>query len=307
MASWKTHQGFGLFIYTGYAFTITWANPESGGASLLSIVFVMIGSVFPDILDPPNRWKHRAAAHSTTRFKTISILTIVGFFLSYRTGFAIPCTAFLIGYWSHLLADATTASGLPRLKRSSKLSRNKNKFEHEHVYKYVPEKLDIHLSSIGTTYNQTRKDKKDMKIKDIINNKSVEAVRDWYMEDKIKTFPDGRRIRIWGFITREQLIRLCKIYPHNYRVWINGDCKSDPIKEPDVGPSVDLNEAKQIVELVSQQNKGDFIYIDPEISGGWGVGRLKSSHNSRQNKMTFTKLPFELASPEAGQEIIYDE
>lgn len=144
-----------------------------------------------------------------------------------------------------------------------------------------------------------------MKIKNIMNNKSVDAIRNYSENDKSKYFPEGRQIRILGFMTREQFIRLCTIYPYSYSVWINGQCKSEE-KKLGVGAAADLNEAKQIIELVSQQRTGEFIYIDPEIHGGWGISRLKSSYNGRQKKKTHTKLAFALAEIEAGQEIIYE-
>jgi len=144
-----------------------------------------------------------------------------------------------------------------------------------------------------------------MQIKDIIYNKSLEAIKQWYREDKSKFFPDGRQIRILGLINKDQLRKLCSIYPHVYRVWINGQCKLKQ-EEPDVGTSVDLIEAKKIIETVCSQDKGEFIYVDPQVHGGWGILRIKLSYNSRQRKQTYTKLPFDLAETEPNQKIIYE-
>jgi hypothetical protein len=112
MPSWKTHQNFGLFSYGIYILAVSPGHELSLGVAVLSIPVALVGAMYPDILDPPNGWKHRARGHAQQRLKKYFVLTVVLYPISLFVPFVVPVMAYLIGYISHLVADSTTPSGL---------------------------------------------------------------------------------------------------------------------------------------------------------------------------------------------------
>jgi len=73
----------------------------------------IIGSIFPDVIEPPKSPNHRRFFHS---FLVLLILIILLFWLNFGTQsvFTYLPSGFIIGYLSHLLLDATSRIGLPK-------------------------------------------------------------------------------------------------------------------------------------------------------------------------------------------------
>jgi len=72
-----------------------------------------IGSVFPDVIEPPRHWTHRRFFHSKTMFRYLLIGLVVMFIPSLFIPFLWFVFYIIFGYVFHLLADATTQMGLP--------------------------------------------------------------------------------------------------------------------------------------------------------------------------------------------------
>ena len=79
----------------------------------LEIIASLIGSVSPDIIEPPVDYTHRRFFHSKRMLKYLFVPLLIFFFLM----FVIPLFKWLffmlIGYEMHLIADSTTTMGLP--------------------------------------------------------------------------------------------------------------------------------------------------------------------------------------------------
>ena len=84
------------FVSTGYALL--------GGA---------LGSLIPDVLEPPRHWTHRQFFHSKTMLRYL----LIGLTVMLLPSVFIPFLWFvfycIFGYALHLLADATSQMGLP--------------------------------------------------------------------------------------------------------------------------------------------------------------------------------------------------
>lgn len=80
---------------------------------LLHSLLFIVGSVFPDIIEPAYSYKHRQFFHSRDLFKILcySILPLFMFGFFFNELFYI--FAFVAGYILHLLMDSKTTMGLP--------------------------------------------------------------------------------------------------------------------------------------------------------------------------------------------------
>ncbi len=99
-----------FFLYTYFIYIIIKISTE---AITYAFIAVVLGSIIPDILEPPTSWMHRGLGHSKRALKLtgkiLATATLVGLFFS--TFYII--SSFFLGYVFHLLADATTEVGLP--------------------------------------------------------------------------------------------------------------------------------------------------------------------------------------------------
>ncbi|MHA1686394.1 MAG: zinc dependent phospholipase C family protein [Candidatus Heimdallarchaeaceae archaeon] len=82
----------------------------------LSLVTILFGSVFPDIIEKPTNPEHRKLFHSWIVLTTVFIIAfIMCFVVLPRTEnpfFLYPLFGFFLGYLSHLLLDSSTKKGL---------------------------------------------------------------------------------------------------------------------------------------------------------------------------------------------------
>ena len=86
--------------------------------AILGVFLGSIGGILPDLLEPARNPNHRSFFHSWLLL--LSMLLVIAFKISKKSTLKgeffhlfLPLT---VGYSSHLLADMTTAKGLPAIK-----------------------------------------------------------------------------------------------------------------------------------------------------------------------------------------------
>jgi membrane-bound metal-dependent hydrolase YbcI (DUF457 family) len=101
--------GIGLVILLSYVLNnyLRLTNIDS-----FALLGVLLGSIIPDILDPPTSYKHRRFFHSKRVRKYMGYVSI-GVVLVIITPLLNAVTFFCLGYFLHLMADSTTPMGLP--------------------------------------------------------------------------------------------------------------------------------------------------------------------------------------------------
>ncbi len=86
------------------------------GVLAVSLVLVLFGSLLPDIIERPTNPDHRKFFHSWFMLSISFIATFITCFVivpRFTQVFVIyPILGFLLGYFSHLLLDATTKRSL---------------------------------------------------------------------------------------------------------------------------------------------------------------------------------------------------
>ena len=116
----KSEQLFiGVIAFLAYSYFLSLIVRIPTDAGIFGFVSVLFGSVLPDFLEPATNWMHRGLGHSkralkfvTSIFGITALFGLVSFLISTFSIFYI-FSCFLLGYVAHLLADATTKSGLP--------------------------------------------------------------------------------------------------------------------------------------------------------------------------------------------------
>jgi membrane-bound metal-dependent hydrolase YbcI (DUF457 family) len=106
--------GAGLFLL--YWYGAVSPRGGSGGLFAAGILAAAFGSLLPDLLEPATNARHRGLFHSrrvlecaVLFFLAAAALTV----LAPGTLLPLACSAFLLGYAAHLLADSLTRAGLP--------------------------------------------------------------------------------------------------------------------------------------------------------------------------------------------------
>lgn len=119
--------GVFVILYVPFAagFRMSYASSSNSGTYnilsdpiWLSCLFiagllVLVGSVFPDKLEPARHWTHRAKWHSSRLLVRFSILCFITMIISAVLPEVLPVSAFLFGYVIHLMMDSQTKMGLP--------------------------------------------------------------------------------------------------------------------------------------------------------------------------------------------------
>jgi len=86
--------------------------------AILGAFLGSIGGILPDLLEPARNPNHRSFFHSWLLL--LSMLLVIAFKISKKSTLkwflSHPFLSFIAGYSSHLLADMTTAKGLPAIK-----------------------------------------------------------------------------------------------------------------------------------------------------------------------------------------------
>lgn len=113
------HVGIGIMSWVLYDILLHLVNENFGSVILYALIAVVLGSIIPDILEPPTNWMHRDIYHSKRALKLtgkiFAVTALIGllsyFFYIFSVSYIL--SNFFLGYTSHLLADSTTKTGLP--------------------------------------------------------------------------------------------------------------------------------------------------------------------------------------------------
>jgi membrane-bound metal-dependent hydrolase YbcI (DUF457 family) len=115
----RGHVAIGIVIFFLYSYFMIHFSTITDASLLFGIVAVVIGSVLPDIIEPPISSKHRGFFHS----KGVLVFTFIAFIATDLTGInpfflstfsrSYSVSSFFLGYSFHLLADSLTPAGLP--------------------------------------------------------------------------------------------------------------------------------------------------------------------------------------------------
>ncbi len=116
----RVHIVIGLILFVLYFYFITSLSLSSSNLLIYGLIANMIGSVFPDILEPPTSRKHRNIYHSKRVLKCAFLAFSVTAFLNLcplqapgLSAASFIASGFFLGYFFHLLADSLTRAGLP--------------------------------------------------------------------------------------------------------------------------------------------------------------------------------------------------
>ncbi len=109
----REHLAIGIIAFLVYKYLLYLVFKISNEAILYALIAVILGSIIPDILEPPTSWMHRNAYHSKSALKlcgkAFALTAFIGLFFS----IFYVISSFFLGYTFHLLADSTTEVGLP--------------------------------------------------------------------------------------------------------------------------------------------------------------------------------------------------
>ena len=120
----RGHLAIGIVIFFLYSYFMIHFSTITDASLLFGIVAVLIGSVLPDIIEPPTSSKHRGFFHS----RGVLGCTLFAFIVTVVAEIALPylpsssqfsfsqiyfISSFLLGYSFHLLAESLTPAGLP--------------------------------------------------------------------------------------------------------------------------------------------------------------------------------------------------
>ncbi len=115
----QQHVIIGIIVFAAFTWIFYYLVPVSVAIIFYGLIGTIVGSIIPDILEPSTSWMHRGIGHSKRALKftgklfaIIALLGLLSFFNSIFFIFYI-IASFFLGYVVHLLADATTAVGLP--------------------------------------------------------------------------------------------------------------------------------------------------------------------------------------------------
>ena len=116
----KGHLFIGIVAFLAFQWLLGSAGAAARDPWPVGIICTLAGSVFPDAIEPAYSSRHRGIFHSRGTLMLASALFIALGLASAvslpggKIPLAYPASCFLLGYLSHLLADATTPAGLPR-------------------------------------------------------------------------------------------------------------------------------------------------------------------------------------------------
>jgi membrane-bound metal-dependent hydrolase YbcI (DUF457 family) len=113
------HLAIGLVAFCCYAYLGHLLQDIPQGTLAFGLLAVFVGSMLPDLLEPPTSSRHRGFFHSKKMLKGTGILFVGAVFLwllpeipSKTVPFVLSALA--LGYLLHLAADSVTPRELPR-------------------------------------------------------------------------------------------------------------------------------------------------------------------------------------------------
>lgn len=115
----QEHVFIGIIVFSVFTWILYSLIKISYGVIFYGLIGVILGSIIPDMLEPATNWMHRGLGHSKRALKFVGkifVITALLGLLSFFNGIFLIfyiIASFFLGYVAHLLADATTAVGLP--------------------------------------------------------------------------------------------------------------------------------------------------------------------------------------------------
>jgi hypothetical protein len=118
----REHVFIGIVVFAVYNFiNNTFINailhPINGASIstqwLIGGFIAVIGSTFPDIIEPAKDWTHRDKFHSKKMLRSFAGIFIVTAIIGLFSPIFYYVSCFPLGYMFHLLADSMTKAGLP--------------------------------------------------------------------------------------------------------------------------------------------------------------------------------------------------
>jgi len=114
-----THLVIGALAFLAYSYPLYLLLIIPADTLLMGLFATLLGSVMPDVIDPPVHRAHRSIGHHRSALRIMAglfaVTAVLGLFQMYVPDLSLACLAsgFFLGYALHLLADATTPAGIP--------------------------------------------------------------------------------------------------------------------------------------------------------------------------------------------------
>lgn len=102
-----------IFAFAGYAYVVNLLVKISLDNIAIAFFLALVGTLLPDIFEPPTHWEHRGFFHSRMALKWVGIILLITALTGLLFYQFYIASGFFLGYFVHLLADATTPAGLP--------------------------------------------------------------------------------------------------------------------------------------------------------------------------------------------------
>ena len=102
----------GIIAFIAYTYSINLIVGTSETVAF-ALIMVVLGSIIPDILEPPTNWMHRGLGHSKRALKLTGIIFVLTALIGLFISLLYIISSFFLGYAFHLLADSITEVGLP--------------------------------------------------------------------------------------------------------------------------------------------------------------------------------------------------
>jgi membrane-bound metal-dependent hydrolase YbcI (DUF457 family) len=110
----QEHALTGAFAACIISALLLWARRLDFFFFWFYIGLAVVAAILPDVLEPALDWQHRRYFHSWNFCGIMAGAALIGLVIGWHTGYFF-LFFFALGYVSHLLGDATTKVGLPRM------------------------------------------------------------------------------------------------------------------------------------------------------------------------------------------------
>lgn len=108
-----THITIGIIACVFYILGISYITPIESNYLAFGFLFAFLGSILPDIIEPPTSAWHRGTFHSWDILKKVSLIFLIFTLIGLLLHFFLVVSCFCLGYGLHLIADSLTPAGLP--------------------------------------------------------------------------------------------------------------------------------------------------------------------------------------------------
>jgi membrane-bound metal-dependent hydrolase YbcI (DUF457 family) len=115
----QTHLIIGAMGFFAYTYPLHLLLEVQANIMLMGFFAALLGSVMPDVIDPPVHRAHRGIGHHrwAMRFAgwVFALSAVTGLFQVFDPSLALSyiISGFFLGYALHLLADSVTPAGIP--------------------------------------------------------------------------------------------------------------------------------------------------------------------------------------------------